>query len=129
MLRRSSTSVSDKQRRFPVAAIGTKDCRTRARREYLFFENALDTQHLLHLVTDRQFVLEDQRHVVAEMHRALFLVRNHLGAECLARLGIRFERHQAIGGDLRHTRDYSSHYISQCSSVIGPVLNNASFNS
>ena len=67
-------------------------------------EGLLDAQHLLDLVADRELVLEQQRHVVAEVHGALLLVREHPGAEVLALARIGLERQQAVAGDAGHRR-------------------------
>ena len=45
-----------------------------------FLEGLLDAQHLLDLVAQRELVLEDQRHVLAQVHRCAF-VREHTDAQ------------------------------------------------
>src|SRR6266704_1587216 len=49
----------------------------------LFLEDPLDAQHFLHLVTDGELVLEDKSDVLAEMNRAVLLMRNDLRPELL----------------------------------------------
>src|SRR6185295_9956787 len=68
----------------------------------LLFEGLLDAQHLLHLIADRELILEDQRHMLAKMKHAVFLVRDHARTELLALLRIRLQRQQAVAGNLRH---------------------------
>src|SRR6266699_5332304 len=67
-----------------------------------FFEDPLDAQHLLHLVTDGELVLEDKSHVLAEVNRAVLLVGNDLRPElrALARVGLK--GHEACAVDSRH---------------------------
>jgi len=60
----------------------------------LFLEDPLDAQHFLHLVTDGELVLEDKSDVLAEVSRAVLLVRNDLRPElrALARVGFEVMR-------------------------------------
>src|SRR5258706_1503984 len=65
-------------------------------------EDPLDAQHFLHLVTDGELVLEDKGDVLAEVNRAVLLVRDDLRPElrALARIGL--EGHKACAVDSRH---------------------------
>ena len=74
----------------------------------LLLEDLLDAQHLLHLVADGELVLEDERHVLAQVHGAVLLVRDHAGAEFLAGLGVGLERHQGFAGKLLHGGSHSA---------------------
>ena len=65
----------------------------------LLLESALDAQHFLDLVAQRQFVFEDQRDMRAQMNRAVSLVRHDLGAKFLALPGVRLQTKQAVPGD------------------------------
>ncbi len=65
-------------------------------------ERLLDAQHLLDLVADRELVLEEQRHVLPDMDRAIALVREHARAKCLPLPGVGLERQQAVAGYGRH---------------------------
>jgi hypothetical protein len=98
--------VLDEHGRLEVAAVGhERVVRVELVLDARFLERLLDAQHLLDLVADGELVLEDQRHVIAEMDRARLLVREHARAErgALARIG--FEGEQAVAGDRRHWCD------------------------
>ena len=95
--------VLDQHRRLQVAAVGhQRVVRVDLALDALLLEDLLDAQHLLDLVAHRELVLEDQRDVLAEVHGARLLVRDHLRAEVLARLGVRLEGHQRLAGDPPH---------------------------
>ena len=67
-----------------------------------FFEDALDPQHLLHLVAHGEFIFKTQRQMRTECNLAMLFMRHHLGAKGIAFLGIGFQRHQAGTIDLGH---------------------------
>ncbi len=95
--------VLDQHRRLPVVAIGNQ--RVVGVEFFLntvVLEDALDAQHLLHLVANRHLIFEQQGDVLAQVDGAIFLVGNYLGAEIIARPGVGFERHQAVAVDRRH---------------------------
>ena len=97
--------VLDQHRRLEVAAVG--DERVVGVELVLdagFLEDLLDAQHLLDLVAHRELVLEDERHVLAQVHGARLLVRDHLarGTPCAP-----WRRPRASAGfarDARHRR-------------------------
>src|SRR4030095_8935796 len=64
-------------------------------------EDALDAQHLLHLVLHRQLVLERPGGVRPEREVAVALVLEHLDAEFLARRRVLLEAHEIFAGE-RH---------------------------
>jgi hypothetical protein len=64
------------------------------------FEDALDAQHLLHLVLHRQPVFERPGRVRADGDAAVALVLDHPGAEILARRRVLLEAHQVVAGEV-----------------------------
>src|SRR5690606_33688094 len=65
----------------------------------LLFEDALDPQHLLHLVADGELVLELQRDVGPQPDGAILLVRNDARSERVALPGVRFKGKQALSAN------------------------------
>ena len=87
--------VLDQHRRLEVAPVGDERVvGVELVLDALLLEDLLDAQHLLHLVADGELVLEEERHVLAQVDGAVLLVRDHLGAEILAGLGVGLEGHQ-----------------------------------
>ena len=66
-------------------------------------EDPLDAQHFLHLITDGELVLEDKSEVLAEVNRAVLLVRKDPRAELRALARVGFEGHEARAVDPRHS--------------------------
>jgi hypothetical protein len=64
-----------------------------------FLEDALDAQHLLHLVADGELILELQGQVLTQVHVAALLVLDHLRPEGVALLRVRLQRKQAFSLD------------------------------
>src|SRR5262245_591625 len=91
----------DEQRRLPVAAV-------RYQRivggelvdDRLGLEDALDAQHLLHLVLHRQAVLETERHVGPAAHGAALLVRDDLRTQRRALARVALEAEEVRGLEL-----------------------------
>ena len=95
--------VLDQHRRLEVRAVGhERVVGVELVLDARLLEDLLDPQHFLDLVAHRELVLEQQGHVLAEMHGARLLVREHARAELAARLGVRLERQQALAGDRGH---------------------------
>jgi hypothetical protein len=94
--------VLDQHRRLEVGAVGDERVvRVELLLDAVLLERLLDPQHLLDLVANRELILEDERHVVPEMHRAGLLVGEDAGAELGACLRVGLERKQAVARD-RH---------------------------
>ncbi len=92
--------IFDQHRRLPVGAV--RDQRVVGVELALdprLLEDALDAQHLLHLVADGELVLELQQDALAKVDIAALLVLDDLGAEFLALPRVRLERQQAVSGD------------------------------
>src|SRR6185295_11045980 len=92
--------VLDQHGGFPVAPVGNQRVvGVELALDAALLEDALDAQHLLHLVADGELVLEQQRDVGAEVERAILLVLEDAGAEraALARVGL--QRQQALAPD------------------------------
>src|SRR5215470_8196723 len=89
--------VLDEHRRLPVHPVRHEGIvGSELVPDALLLERLFDAQHLLNLVTDGELVLEQQRHVLAEVHAARLLVLEHPGPEELALLGVGLQRHQAL---------------------------------
>jgi hypothetical protein len=65
----------------------------------LLFENFLDAQHLLDLVTDGDFALELDVEVITQLHAAKVAVLDNAGLVLLAPLAVGLQGHQAFTGN------------------------------
>ena len=89
----SPTKISrDSLMTLEAYAKGRKDFRARVM--------AHKKDRTLHLGEHVTLIFEDERHVLAEMEGAVLLVRHHPGAEVLAALRVRLERHERAARDL-----------------------------
>ena len=68
----------------------------------LFLVGLFDAQHFLDLIADRQLVFEQKRDMLAEVHGTRLLVGHDLRAKIVTRLGVGFQRHQAVAGNAWH---------------------------
>src|SRR5258705_1383556 len=94
--------VLDQHRRLPVAAVGhERVVGIELVADTLLLEDALDAQHLLHLVADRQLVLEEQRDVLAQGDAAVLLVLDDLRPEAGTLPGVGLEGQQGASFDHR----------------------------
>ena len=101
--------ILDHQGRLPVAAVGNQRIvGIELLADSAWLEYALDAQHFLHLVLDRQAVLEGPRHVGADRHGARALVRDHARTKSLAALRVLLETHQ-----VRFVERASAHSLVQ----------------
>jgi hypothetical protein len=99
-LRSCASGVLDQHRRLPVGAVGhQRRVGLDLAQDAFLVEDLLDVQHLLDLAADGAFVLELQRHVVAQVHAALAAVRDGLRLGALADLGIGLQREEVVAGD------------------------------
>jgi hypothetical protein len=89
--------VLDEHGGLPVAALGHQG---RIGVDFLldavFFKDFFNPQHLLDLVANRGFAFKLQGDVVAQMHRAHFAVRQHLGLVGLAKFAVSLKAHQVF---------------------------------
>ena len=96
-------AVLQHEGRLPVAAVGDQRVVSGELLGYaLGLENLLRPQHFLHLVLHGEKILEVQTGVRADVHLAVLLVGDDLGAEVVAHLGVLFEGVQFVTGQLLH---------------------------